>query len=43
MDKQIKVVLLGAGNRANVYSQEALKNPEKLAIVGIVDDGSSLE
>ncbi len=37
MNKQIKVVLLGAGNRANVYAQEALKSPEKLAIVGIVD------
>ena len=37
MRKQIKAVLLGAGNRANVYSQVALKNPELLDIVGIVD------
>ena len=37
MNKQTKVVLLGAGNRANVYSQVSLTHPEKFAIVGIVD------
>lgn len=37
MKKQIKVVLLGAGNRANVYAKVALTNPEKMQVVGIVD------
>ena len=37
MSKQISVVLLGAGNRANVYSSVSLKHPEKLKVVGIVD------
>ena len=37
MSKQITVVLLGAGNRANVYSAVSIKHPEKLKVVGIVD------
>ena len=37
MSKQISVVLLGAGNRANVYASVSLKHPEKLKVVGIVD------
>ena len=37
MEKQITVVLLGAGNRADVYASVSLKNPEKLKVVGIVD------
>lgn len=35
--KQIKVVLVGAGNRADVYASLALKKPEKMKVVGIVD------
>ena len=35
--KQIKAVIVGAGNRATVYSKLALEYPEKLKIVGIVD------
>lgn len=37
MAKQIKVVLLGAGNRANVYAKTALKHPDLMQVVGIVD------
>ena len=37
MAKQITVVLLGAGNRANVYASVSKKHPEKLKVVGIVD------
>ena len=37
MAKQIKVVLLGAGNRANVYAKSALKHPDKMQVVGIVE------
>ena len=37
MAKQISVVLLGAGNRANVYASVSLTHPEKLKVVGIVD------
>ncbi len=37
MNKQVSVVLLGAGNRCNVYSEVSIKSPEKLKIVGIVD------
>lgn len=37
MDKQISVVLLGAGNRANIYASVALEYPEKMKVVGIVD------
>ena len=37
MDKQITAVIVGAGNRATVYSKLALEKPEKLKIVGIVD------
>ena len=33
----IKVVLVGAGDRANEYSQYALKSPDKMKVVGIVD------
>ena len=37
MAKQIKVVLVGAGNRANVYAKTALKHPDKMQVVGIVE------
>ena len=37
MDRQIKVVLVGAGNRANIYGSVALAAPEKMQVVGIVD------
>ena len=37
MKKQITVVLLGAGNRADVYASVSLESPEKLKVVGIVD------
>ncbi len=35
--KQIKVVVVGAGNRGDVYSRYSLREPDKLKIVGIVD------
>ena len=35
--RQIKAVIVGAGNRANIYASLALSEPEKLKIVGIVD------
>ena len=37
MSKQITVVLVGAGNRANVYARLALQEPEKMKVVGVVD------
>ena len=37
MNKQITAVLVGAGNRADVYASTSLTYPEKLKIVGIVD------
>ena len=37
MNKQISAVLLGAGNRADVYASTSIKFPEKLKVVGIVD------
>ena len=37
MDKQIKVVLLGAGDRADVYASVSSEYPEKFKVVGIVD------
>ena len=38
MDKPIKVILVGAGNRAgNVYGSVALRAPEWMTVVGIVD------
>lgn len=37
MEKPIKIVLLGAGNRANVYASVGLEYPEKMQVVGIVD------
>ena len=37
MQKQISVVLLGAGNRADVYASVSQESPEKLKVVGIVD------
>ena len=33
----IEVVLVGAGDRANEYSKYALKSPDKMKVVGIVD------
>ena len=35
--KPIKVILLGAGNRANVYSTVSLEDPDLFQVVGIVD------
>ena len=37
MQKMITVVLVGAGNRANVYASVSLEYPEKMKVVGIVD------
>ena len=37
MEKLITVVLVGAGNRANVYASVSLEYPEKMKVVGIVD------
>jgi len=37
MDKPITAVLVGAGNRAEVYARYALVQPGKLKIVGVVD------
>lgn len=37
MNKQISVVLLGAGNRADVYASVSLEFPDKFKVVGIVD------
>ena len=37
MSKLITAVLLGAGNRADVYATVSLTHPDKLKIVGIVD------
>ena len=37
MDKLITAVLVGAGNRADVYASTSLRHPDKLKIVGIVD------
>lgn len=34
---QIKVVLVGAGNRADGYAKLALEKPEKMKVVGLVD------
>ena len=35
--KPMKVILLGAGNRANVYSTVSLEDPDLFQVVGIVD------
>lgn len=35
--KRIDIVIVGAGNRANKYSEYALKKPENMRIVGIVE------
>ncbi len=37
MKKLIKVVLVGAGNRASIYGGVSLEYPEKMQVVGIVD------
>ena len=37
MDKQITAILVGAGNRANVYASVSFNFPEKLKVVGLVD------
>ena len=37
MEKQIKVVLLGAGDRADTYASVCFEYPEKLTVVGIVE------
>lgn len=35
--KQIKAVVVGAGDRGNIYCSYSLSNPDKMKIVGIVD------
>ena len=37
MNRQISVVLVGAGNRADIYASLSFKAPEKMKVVGIVD------
>ena len=37
MSKQIRVVLVGAGSRADIYASISFKFPEKMKVVGIVD------
>ncbi len=37
MEKQIKAVVVGAGDRGDIYASVSLSNPEKLKIVGVVD------
>lgn len=37
IDRQITAVLVGAGNRADVYASVSLRYPEKIKIVGIVE------
>ena len=37
MKRKIKVILVGAGNRANVYSSVSLEDKELFEVVGIVD------
>ncbi len=37
MEKQIKVVLVGAGNRAVIYAELALREPDRMKVVGIVE------
>lgn len=37
MEKQISVVLIGAGNRANIYASVSKTHPQKMKVVGIVD------
>ena len=37
MEKQISVILVGAGNRADKYASICFEFPEKLKVVGIVD------
>ena len=37
MGRQIKVILVGAGNRANVYGRVARTDPALMQVVGIVD------
>lgn len=35
--KPVKVILVGAGNRGNVYCGYALKNPNRMHVVGVVE------
>lgn len=35
--KQMKVVMVGAGNRCNIYASYSLLEPELMKVVGIVD------
>ncbi|MBQ4258722.1 MAG: Gfo/Idh/MocA family oxidoreductase [Lachnospiraceae bacterium] len=35
--KTIRIVLVGAGDRADVYAELALKKPEKMQVVGLVE------
>ena len=37
MNKQISVVLVGAGNRANVYAKLALQEPNQMTLVCRLD------
>lgn len=35
--KQVKIVVIGAGNRTNKYMEYAHRNPERLKLVGVVE------
>ena len=35
--KKVKVILVGAGNRANLYASVSLRQPDLFEVVGIVD------
>lgn len=35
--QQVKIVVIGAGNRTNKYLEYAVRNPERLKLVGIVE------
>ncbi len=37
MDRLITAVLVGAGNRADIYASTSLRRPDRLKIVGLVD------
>ena len=37
MNKPLEVIIVGAGNRAMIYAQYALQNPDKMKIVGVAE------
>ncbi len=37
MKKPLEVIIVGAGNRAMIYAQYALENPDKMKIVGVAE------